>query len=129
MLLFPRDYEKYRQLLTDDAKVYVYGRVSAGDEENAKLILEKLVPFDEVPKELWFRFPDRQSFQEKQQELLALLKTSDGNTPVALYLEAERAVNRLPLSFSVRADQEFIKTCRAEFGEKNVKVNEKLRGR
>ena len=37
--LFPKDFERYRFILTEDNKVFVTGRVSANDEENGKELL------------------------------------------------------------------------------------------
>ena len=39
VLIFPRDYEKNRELLIEDEKVFVQGRVSIGDDPAGKLIL------------------------------------------------------------------------------------------
>ena len=40
ILVFPRDYEKYRDLLKEDAKVFVRGRASISDVQAGKVILE-----------------------------------------------------------------------------------------
>ena len=45
VLVFPNVYEQARQFLTADAKIFVQGRVSVGDEEDAKLIAQSIVPF------------------------------------------------------------------------------------
>ena len=40
VIVFPRDYEANRDLLTEDAKLFIRGRVSLGDEPVGKLTLE-----------------------------------------------------------------------------------------
>ena len=52
VIIFPRDYEKYQQYLGEDQKIYIRGRVSASDDQQAKLVCEKILPFDEIPKEI-----------------------------------------------------------------------------
>lgn len=60
IVVFPRDYEKNQQLFTEDARLFIQGRVSAEDEKASKLILEKARSFDDMPKELWIQFRDRE---------------------------------------------------------------------
>ena len=60
VIVFPRDYEKYKGLLDNDAKVFVGGRVSAEEEKNGKLICERIYAFDDTKKELWLQL-DRKS--------------------------------------------------------------------
>lgn len=47
VLLFPNTYEQARQSLAVDGRIFVRGRVSVGDEEDAKLIAGAAVPFGE----------------------------------------------------------------------------------
>ena len=41
VVVFPRDYEKWQTLITDDARVFIQGRVNAEDDRPSKLILRK----------------------------------------------------------------------------------------
>ncbi len=61
VLVFPKDFEANRDLLENDAKLFIRGRVSLGDEPVGKLICEQVIPFDSIPKELWLQFPDRRT--------------------------------------------------------------------
>ena len=45
VIVFPRDYEKYREYLNEDEKIYVRGRVSLSEDAKGKLICEKVVAF------------------------------------------------------------------------------------
>ena len=64
VIVFPRDYEKYRTLLEEDAKVFIQGRVTVEEDKPAKLICSGVVPFDAVEKELWIQFPTRADYEE-----------------------------------------------------------------
>ena len=44
--------EQYRQYLDQDAKIFVYGRASISEDEG-KVLLEKVIPFTEVPRQLY----------------------------------------------------------------------------
>src|SRR5699024_12272070 len=57
VILFPRDYQKYRDLLVMDTGVYVRGRASVS-EETGKLVAELVLSMDQLPKEVWIQVPD-----------------------------------------------------------------------
>ena len=46
VVVFPRDYEKNRDYLEVDSKVFVRGRVSEEDDKPSKMICEKIIPFE-----------------------------------------------------------------------------------
>ncbi len=48
IVVFPRDYEKYGSMLTEDAKIFVRGRVSLEEDKDGKLICEQIVSFEEA---------------------------------------------------------------------------------
>ena len=73
VIVFPKDYEKYRAILSPDQKIFVKGRVSLGDEVQGKLICEKIVAFSEIPGELWIQFSDLESYQLNEKKLLSIL--------------------------------------------------------
>ncbi len=125
VLVFPRDYESKKAQLNEDDKVFIQGRASIGDEPVGKLILEKVIPFDAVPRELWIKFSDKEEYDEKSPRILELLKQSEGSDTVILYLEKERARKILPANWKIRADKQVLETLIREFGEKNVKLVEK----
>lgn len=125
VIVFPRDYEKNAPLLTEDAKIFVVGRVSGEEEKASKLICERIVPFDEARKELWIKFPDPAAYQEKAAELMPILRQSDGQDSVVIYVENPKAMKRLPPSDSVSVDDGLIEQLVSIFGKENVKLVEK----
>lgn len=125
VLVFPKDYENNRNLLVDEAKVFVQGRTSIGDDPVGKLICEKVIPFEAVPKELWLKFADKELYNEKQQQVLDALRLAEGNDLVVIYLEKERAKKILPANWKVCANNTMMDTLRDLLGENNVKLVEK----
>ena len=122
ILVFPKDYDKYRGILNPDEKVFIRGRVSLGDEPVGKLIAERIVPFGDVPKELWIQFADMESYRNAEPWLTEQLKTSEGPDSVIIYLKKERAKKVLPRSRNVLADEVLLLALRTRFGEENVKT-------
>ena len=125
VLVFPKDYENKRNLLIEDAKVFIQGRTSIGDDPVGKLICEQVVPFDAVPKELWLKFKDKAEYDEKQQQVFDTLRMDEGNNTVIIYLEQERAKKVLPANWKVGAGKPMILALEQILGEKNIKLVEK----
>ena len=125
VIVFPRDYERNAELLKEDSKVFIQGRVSVEEERPSKLILEKIYPFDTMGKELWIQFSDRKQYEEEVAELYDILRESDGSDSVVLYIRSEKAMKRLPQSRNVSADAALTGKLAEKYGEANVKVVEK----
>lgn len=73
VLVFPKDYESKRNLLTEEAKVFIQGRASIGEEPVGKLICENVIPFESLPKELWLKFADKGEYDARQQQMFDAL--------------------------------------------------------
>ena len=102
VIVFPRDYEKYRDLLVEDNKVFIQGRTSVEEEKDAKLICREVHGFDEGRKELWIQFPDKEAYDRQREELFAALSDMDGNDAVVIYIASPRMLNRwMPVGISV----------------------------
>lgn len=125
VIVFPRDYERYQRFITEDAKVFVVGRATIEDEQDGKIICERIVPFDETRREVWLQFSTKEEFAAKEQELYALLRDSDGKDGVAIYVKNPKAVKKLGQNLTVCADSDLLKRLSGFIGEKNVKVVEK----
>ena len=124
-LVFPRDYERGRSLLIEDSKVFIRGKASIGDDATGKLILEQVIPFDSLPRELWLQFADKEEYDKKQQQILDILRMEEGQDAVIIYLKKERAKKILPASWRVCANKPMRESLYPLLGENNVKVVEK----
>ncbi len=122
VIVFPKDYERNSNALAEDNKIFVKGRVSLEEDKDGKLICERIVAFDEVPRKLWIKFPDMASYQKQNEQLLSLLAFSDGNDSVIIYVEEGKAIKRLPPGKNVCADKELLASLSAHFGKDNIKV-------
>ena len=122
VIVFPRDYEKYSDKLAEDKKVFIKGRVSVEDEKDAKLICEKITTFEEMPKKLWIKFPDKESFEKRKEELMTSLRDSEGGDQVVIYIESPRAMKTLPPNQNVNADSALIDRLESLYGKENIRV-------
>ena len=125
VVVFPRDYEKNRDYLEVDSKVFVRGRVSEEDDKPSKMICEKIIPFERTKKELWIQFPDKATFLDEEQIVYGYLADSDGDDEVMIYCAKERAVKKLPKNRNIGINEQILSRLMNHFGEKRVKVVEK----
>ena len=101
--IFPRDYERLKPLLEDDAKVFIRGRAQNSENGAAKLICQNIIPFNKVPCELWIRFKNLDEFVDKEQELYNKLLSYSGKDTVCIYVAKEKQVKKLPEKMCVDA--------------------------
>lgn len=125
VVVFPRDYEKNQPLLESDARLFIQGRVSAEDDKASKLILEKVVSFDSIPRELWVQFKDKAEYAAREKEFFADLSASQGDCPVVIYLKDVKAMKKLGMGNRVELQDFWLSQMRQKYGEGNVKIVER----
>lgn len=125
VLVFPRDYEKYRTVMEEERKVFIQGRVTVEEDKPAKLICANVIDFDDMEKELWIQFRTKGEYREREDALFALLGDYDGRDAVNIYLSEEHARKRLPNSRSTKVCPELLTKLYDMFGHDNIKVTQK----
>ena len=126
VLVFPKIYEKNRQTFTVENKVFIRGRASIGDDPVGKLICEEVIPFTDIPNELWLQFENQAFYASHIDDVMAALRDSDGKDRVIMYLKEERKMRRLSENWAVLAGPDLLNRLYKILGEKNVKVVQKV---
>ena len=124
IIAFPRVYQSCRDNLVTDKALYVSGRASVS-EESGKLIADRIIPMDEVEKEIWICVKDLEDFRQKKDELYSVIRAHPGKESLVVYLKDCRSYKPLPSYQSVRADAAGMAALEACFGQKNIVVREK----
>lgn len=135
VVVFPRVYEKAGKTLKEDAKVLIKGRVQTTDMQDAKLIAEEVISFDDLPRELWIRFDDFADYEKRagivddlieahRMQKAALPEESRENFTdvVWIYLSKEKQRKPLPASQHVKIDDELLARFTDAFGKENLTV-------
>ena len=125
VVVFPRDYEKYKEYLQEENKVFIRGRVSEEDDAPSKLICESVVLFSQTRKELWLQYADKDTFLAQEQMLYDLIGNSDGRDEVVIYCKKERVVKRLGRNRNVQVETGLLSRLMNYLGDSCVKVIEK----
>ena len=126
VLVFPKIYEKNRPSFAEENKVFVRGRASIGDDPVGKLICEEVIPFTDIPNELWLQFENQAFYESHIDDVMAALRDSDGKDRVIMYLKEERKMRRLSENWAVLAGPDLLGRLYRILGEKNVKVVQKV---
>ena len=123
VLVFPKSFERYRDLLEEDNKVIVEGRVSAEDERPWKLICDKVTEFSSLPRAVWIAFSDRGAYEAKKKILTETVAAAEpGIDRVVAFLKSSKGLLDVTGRRKVSAGEELITALRGDFGEENVAV-------
>ncbi len=125
VIIFPKDYERFQRMINEDEKIFVVGHSTVEDEQNGKIICERIVPFDETPKELWLQFPTKEDYQNLEGRIYSVLRESDGKDMVVIYISNEKAIKKLGQNYSISANEALCAQLMELLGSNNVKIVEK----
>ena len=118
---FPRTFEMAKDILTEDRKIFVKGRIQKNDEGEAKLIAEKIIAFENLPKEIWIQFADKEEYRKREEELKKILRENGGKTEVIIFLKKEKAMKQLPATLAIGEGEAIKEVLMETFGKENVK--------
>lgn len=123
IVVFPKKYEEYRSLLKQDAKVFVYGRASITESEG-KLLLEKMIPFSEVPGKVYIQMENKEAYEKDNSSLYEIIDRYPGNDEVIIVLKEEKMMKPLGRQFAIGADDEAVLELKSKFGDGKVIIKE-----
>ena len=123
VVIFPKKYEQYRGYLEEDNKVFVYGRASITETEG-KLLLEKMIPFSNVPQKVYIQMENKEAYKANENMLYEMIDSNSGNDEVIVMLKEEKLMKPLGKQFLVEASDNVIKELKNKFGDGKVIVKE-----
>lgn len=124
VIIFPRDYERIKDKLIKDSKVFIKGRVAIEEEKDAKVILTGIAPFDNVRRDVYIRFRDKKEYLDSMDKLGQLIAASDGHDRICIVCTKENGMKFLGNDMTIHVDKEIIDKLKIAFGEHNVGVKE-----
>lgn len=120
VLVFPRVYEESADILNEDARVFISGRVSLEEEKDGKLIADRITSFEDVPRRVWLRFPTLEDWKKCEPRVLGTVAAHGGRDQVVIYIEDRRIKKTLPPGQGIRADNASLAILREAVGGQNV---------
>lgn len=132
IVVFPRDYAKYRDYIVKDNKVIIKGNSSVSEEE-AKILLSDIKTFDEykeeaqdIDNEVWLCFEDEAAYTEAEEDLYGIVDENRGQAEVFVMLKSDRKMKKLGAR-KVKANAGVLRRMKLLWGDENVLVRKKKR--
>lgn len=119
VVVFPKKYEQYRSILELDSKILVYGRASISEDEG-KLLLERAVSFDEIPKHVYVQCLNKEAYTQQENAIYDIIDKYPGSSPVTVCLKEEHQSKDLGRQFYLKAGEEAIGELKQLLGEGKV---------
>ena len=124
VVVFARDFEKNRSILTPDAKLFITGRASVSDDE-AKLLFSKAISFDDIPRDVWLQFETKEAYERLQSELYQIIDQHAGSSFIKIYIREGKLRKNLPPQFAIASGGEALEELKALIGAENVVVKDR----
>ena len=122
VVVFPEVFDRSRELLHTDAKIFVRGKANIGRDETASLLASAIYDIEDVRREVWVAFADIEEFRKQSQRLTELCFETPGAAEVIVYLKKERMKKSLGPDYKIDAAADKLKVFADAFGENNVRV-------
>ena len=119
VVVFPKKYEQYRSILEPDSKILVHGRASISEDEG-KLLLERAVSFDEIPKHVYVQCLNKEAYTQQENAIYDIIDKYPGSSPVTVCLKEEHQSKDLGRQFYLKAGEEAIGELKQLLGEGKV---------
>jgi len=88
IVIFPKVYQKYREIVQGDKPILITGRVNQQDEKGTKIIAEEIQPLEEI-KEIHLELPSWTTDKTLQQ-LKEVVNSYPGDLPLFIHLGKKR---------------------------------------
>lgn len=126
VIVFPRDFEKFKNIIEEGRKYIISGKASLEENADAKLIAGKIIPFEEVPREVWLQFENKTKLEEIESKLNEIFLNNKGNAKVMLYCREEKQVKQVNTVNGISYAEQVMALLKEKLGEENVKIVTKM---
>ena len=86
----------------------------------------KIIPFEEVPREVWLQVENRARLEELENELNEFFILNKGNAKIMLYCKAEKQIKQISIVRGISYSEEVIGLLKSKLGDENVKLVTKM---
>ncbi len=121
VVVFPQEYESYREKLKEGEKVFFSGTVKEEEEKNATLIFKKMAPINDSISEVWLQFPNMQIYEKLNRTLEQVYANYKGNAEIRIYLKNTRQVKCLDTNHLLVNEESWNSLC-GLLGQENVRL-------
>ena len=123
VVIFPKVYAKYANLLEENRVVLVNGRTQVSVDGDTKIICEDIHPYEELEdtdKTIWIRLPADRNINAES--VMPVLMRSRGTSKVIIYDEKTRPKMSVRPQYYVKPSEELVSALTELCGSGNVVV-------
>ncbi len=123
VIVFPKMYEKFSQIMNEDSIVFIKARISLREDEAPKLMCEQIIAYDEyasLSKTLYLKIET--GAEEKWEDVKNVLLGHKGNTLVKVFFEKDGCVRTVSKDLFCTLNDDFCCKLSDILGENCVKV-------
>ena len=125
VIVFPNVFREYGSLLTDDSVIVVKGTVNCREEEAPKVLADKIFLIDDYREPsrqtIKLRIPEEMDEEATLSEMKEILERFPGDTPVILYLTAQKKCLKTGTNLWVSPTEGFLTAVGEIIGRENIK--------
>lgn len=127
VIVFPKTYDSYQELLYEDNIVLMEGTLSVAEEETPKLICNNIsqltnIETEKETKKLFIKVKDTEHYKKIKKDLFLRFNKCCGINCVIIYNEKDKASMIIPERNWVTINNELIKDLKDILGENNIAV-------
>lgn len=124
VIIFPKTFQKYANILKEDEIVLIKGRVSIREDEAPKVLCEVIQIITKSNAEkVYIRVENEKKIREELVFVKPVLTQFKGNIPVYFWADKEQKKFRLDKECWINMEQEVLTFLKNRFGEENVKIS------
>lgn len=122
VIVFPKVLTQYSYMLSEDEIVVVEGKISYREDEEPKILCERVFKIDDAPtdKKLFIRIDNYD--EEKIEKIKAFAMNMHGNIPLCIYINDSKKRMMASNKYWISAENGNIEKLKEEFGTYNVKL-------
>ena len=123
-IVFPTTFDRYNNLIEEDSLIIIKGKISLSEEEEPKIICEKIFPLNKYKEGKVFLKISKGKPLNTFDSIKEILKKYRGETPVYVYLEDEGKTVIVHRELWVNIENKLLfKELVEALGENNVKIS------
>jgi DNA polymerase-3 subunit alpha len=123
VIIFPKIFEKFKEIINEDSMVVIKGRVSLKEDEKPKIICEEIKLLKKLNEcSLYIQTLDLIALGEVRGSIKTLTSKYKGNMPIYLYAKKERKTFLLNEEYFINLNIDLFNTFQNIYGKENVKI-------
>ncbi|MFA9397515.1 MAG: DNA polymerase III subunit alpha [Clostridiaceae bacterium] len=121
VIIFPKTYERFKDLLVEDGLVLINGRVSIKEEEQPKILCQSIVELSKYNSNAIYILVKKDEINKSKEDFQSIALEYKGNVPVYICTKEDRKKYIVARNYYIRDCEEARRNLISKFGEDCIK--------